>query len=232
MSDQERFRRRRLPHWDLPGAIYFVTTCLHGSIPAQGLLDIELYRARLARRRQPANLSAEQWKVHQWKLLFARAEDWLDRQPAVRHLEDPRLAKEVQDSVYHFAGERYDLLAYVVMPSHLHWVFQPLDEWSKRPAPSAKNRSPRERIMHSLKLHTAIECNKLLGRRGTFWQQESYDHCVVDEDELGRIIEYVEWNPVRAGLVQSPEQWPFSSARDRAELGIAPGQPLRRLVRR
>jgi hypothetical protein len=37
---EEKFRRRRLPHWDLSGATYFITACLAGSIPAQGLLDI------------------------------------------------------------------------------------------------------------------------------------------------------------------------------------------------
>ena len=66
---------------------------------------------------------------------------------------------------------------------------------------SAEKRSPRERVMHTLKTHTALECNWLLSLRGTFWQDESYDHCVRDEEELYRIINYVEQNPVKAGLV-------------------------------
>lgn len=36
----EKFRRRHLPHWDMPGATYFITSCLDSSIPAEGLLDI------------------------------------------------------------------------------------------------------------------------------------------------------------------------------------------------
>jgi putative transposase len=121
-----------------------------------------------------------------------------------------------------------DLLAYVVMPSHFHWVFQPLEAWVRTLGPTANQRTPRERIMHGLKRYTAQECNGLLGRQGPFWQDESYDHCVRDVDELERIIHYVEWNPVRAGLVASPEQWPFSSAADRAVGAIPLGQPLRR----
>ena len=42
--DREIIRRRQLPHWDMPGAPYFVTTCLEGSIPARGLLEIVRYR--------------------------------------------------------------------------------------------------------------------------------------------------------------------------------------------
>ena len=55
--------------------------------------------------------------------------------------------------------------------------------------------------MHSLKSFTGNECNRLLGRGSAFWQDESYDHWVRDDDELHRIIDYVESNPVKAGLV-------------------------------
>jgi hypothetical protein len=51
----EVIRRRNLPHWDVPTAAYFVTTCLKGSIPARGLLDLESYREELARRARPAD---------------------------------------------------------------------------------------------------------------------------------------------------------------------------------
>ena len=51
--------------------------------------------------------------------------------PAIRHLADDRLAKEVIKAMFHFAGLRYDLLAFVVMPSHIHWAFQPRAEWGE-----------------------------------------------------------------------------------------------------
>jgi type I restriction enzyme R subunit len=204
---QESFRRRRLPHIDLPGATYFVTACLAGSIPAQGLLEIEQYRKSLERQTRPRNITPDEWKTRKWKLAFARCDRWLDQSIAVRHLADQRLANEVVKSMYHFAGERYDLLAYVVMPSHFHWVFRPRDEWVRGLGLAADKRKPRERIMHSLNRFTARECNKLLSASGTFWQDESYDHCVRDEDELERIVDYVELNPVRAELSTSREAW-------------------------
>jgi putative transposase len=228
MHTEELFRRRRLPHWDCPGATYFVTTCLEGSIPAEGLLHLGRYRQRLERRPCPAGLSQRQWQDQKWKFVFAQTDRWLDQRPGVRHFDDARLAQEVENSLYHFAGVRYDLLAYVVMPSHLHWVFRPLETWVESLGPDANVRPPRERIMHSLKRHTGLACNRLLGREGPFWQDESYDHCVFDTDELERILRYIDDNPVRAGLAASAERWLFSSAHARAVGNLVLGQPLLR----
>ncbi len=51
------------------------------------------------------------------------------------------------------------------------------------------------------------------GRTGRkFRQDESYDHWIRDESELNRVIRYIENNPVRAGLVDRIEDWPWSSA--------------------
>lgn len=227
MSDSETFRRRHLPHWDVPGATYFVTACLEGSIPAQGLLDIRNYESALARRPRPQGVSESDWTLRRWKLAFVRAEQWLDHRPAVRHLADADMATVVANSLSFFAGTRYDLLAFVVMPSHFHWVFRPLDGWMQGLEPD-EERSPRERIMHSIKRFTGHRCNQRLGRQGRFWQQESYDHWVRDVDELERVIHYVEHNPVKAGLCANARQWPFSSARRRHALGLPFGTPLPR----
>jgi putative transposase len=224
----EMFRRRHLPHWDVPDATYFVTACLQGSIPAQGLLDIRKYEADLALRPRPENISEKDWALRRWKFGFGRAEHWLDENPAVRHLENPELAGVIVNSLLFFAGTRYDVLAYVVMPSHFHWVFCPLESWVKTLEPDPAKRSPRERIMHSVKRHTARECNRLLGALGAFWQQESYDHWVRDMDELERIIHYVEYNPVKAKLTSDAALWPFGSAKHRKDLGLPFGAPLPR----
>ena len=133
----------------------------------------------------------------------------------MRHFEDCHLAAVVRDAIYHFAGERYDVYAYVIMPSHFHWIFRPKEDWTETLNLHHEERGPREIIMHSIKLYTARECNRILGRQGRFWQAESYDHCVRDEAELLRIIEYVEMNPVKADSTVSPEEWLFSSAKDR-----------------
>jgi hypothetical protein len=64
-----------------------------------------------------------------------------------------------------------------------------------------------------LKGSTARQANLILGRTGeAFWQDESFDHRVRDEMELERIVRYVEYNPVNAGLVAEPYEWAWSSA--------------------
>ena len=69
--------------------------------------------------------------------------------------------------------------------------------------------------MHSLKSYTAHEANKVLRRTRAFWQSESYDHWVRDEEELERIVDYICANPVQAGLVQRPQDWRCCSCHDR-----------------
>lgn len=123
-----------------------------------------------------------------------------------------------------FAGTGYDLLGYVIMPSHIHYVFQPLESWIGQLPDDG--RSPRERIVHSLNRHTASQCNLFLGRTGAFWQHESYDHWIRDPDELERILLYIDGNPVKAGLVRCAEDFLFSSAFERKRRGLELGEPL------
>ena len=54
----------------------------------------------------------------------------------------------------------------------------------------------------------------MLGLTGQpFWQDESYDRLVRNQTEFDRIVHYIEWNPVTAGLAPAPEQFLWSSAR-------------------
>ena len=198
------FRRRNLPHIDATGGTYFVTFCLAGSLPASGALAIAS-RWRQRSLHPPPGHSPHQWRAQCASAAFAAAERLLDASPAVHWLADRRLAESVQESLLYRHGRSYVLLAYVVMPSHCHIAFTPLaDEMGNRPA--------REAILHSLKRHTAHRCNRVLGRRGAFWQPESFDRLVRGPAGLGRVVEYIERNPVKAGLCASPEAWEFSSA--------------------
>jgi putative transposase len=109
----------------------------------------------------------------------------------------------VVDSL-HFLDELvYDLDAFTIMSNHVHVLFSPLEkeEGGYHALPS---------IMHSLKRFTARKANKLLKREGAFWQQESYDHVVRDQQEWERIVAYILNNPVKAGLVASWDDWPWS----------------------
>ena len=116
-------------------------------------------------------------------------------------LKDPRVAAVVVDSL-RFAETELHLFefgAWVILSNHVHVLVFP--------------RAPLWRITKAIKRFTAHEANRLLERTDRpFWQHESFDHWVRNRQELARVVRYVEENPVRAGLVGSAEEWPWSSA--------------------
>ena len=65
-------------------------------------------------------------------------------------------------------------------------------------------------IMHSFKLFTARSANKFLDRSGAFWQHENYDHIIRNRDELIKIVEYVLYNPVKAGLTNYTDSYKWN----------------------
>lgn len=187
MPSDDVFRRRHLPHWDVEGKPYFITACLDGSISAAGLKRIQQYRRELDGRPRPEHLPEDEWKRHKHKLVFALVDELLDQQCPVNHLADERQAEIVQNAFLHFASERYTLLAFVVMPSHHHWLFLPDENWAKEVVEQAsgkKLRTPREIISQSIQSYTATMCNRLRGASGSYWQLETFDHWVRDEAEL------------------------------------------------
>src|SRR6266566_5698936 len=112
-------------------------------------------------------------------------------------LKDPRVASCFIDTLFvaEQKWELYELFAWVVMSNHVHVLLRP--------------HKPVRDVTRAVKKTSAREANIILGRSGTpFWQDESYDHWVRNEKEFNRIVRYIEWNPVRAGLVESVDLWP------------------------
>jgi REP element-mobilizing transposase RayT len=107
----------------------------------------------------------------------------------------------VETSLWHFDAARYRLLAWVVMPNHVHVVIETRAEY------------PLSDVLQSWKSFTAKKANSLLGRTGSFWQPEYFDRAIRDERHLLAAIAYIHGNPVKAGLVRRAEDWPYSSAR-------------------
>jgi REP element-mobilizing transposase RayT len=134
-----------------------------------------------------------------------RIEAYLDRGAGSAFMNNPLIANEVQNALLFFDGTRYRLQAWVVMPNHVHALLTPFAGWELGD------------ILHSWKSYTANECNKLLGRSDDFWQTETFDRYIRNEKHYYNAIRYIENNPVKAGLVRKAEDWPWSSARRRAE---------------
>ena len=115
-------------------------------------------------------------------------ESYLDAGHGACWLRREDVAKMVQETLLHFEDERYVLLAWCIMPNHVHAVLHPLKGFD---LPG---------ILHSWKSYTATQANRMLGREGAFWQTEYYDHLIRDENDFQHAIKYVLENPSRAGL--------------------------------
>ncbi len=234
------FYRRNLPHWQPPGATFFITWRLSGSLPKSAIEQIEESRRLLEQEAAQLGEPDEQRKIRHFKKLFALYDRLLDKaESGPFWLKEESVAAVVEETLLQRYSAMYRLWAYVVMPNHAHVFLQPnVAQTSVCADDSARSDSDHEaraqteyiplaKITQSLKGYSALEANKILSRTGqSFWQDESYDHWSRDEDEFYRIIAYIENNPVKAGLVSKPEDWPWSSAAERKRRGYAEIQAL------
>ncbi len=178
-----RHQERRLPHWDVVGQPIFVTFRLHGSLPATRVFAPE-----------GLTTSGEAFRAMDRILDRGSSGPLFLRRPEIADLVE----RAVLDGERRF--QRYRLHAFVVMPNHVHLLVTP--------------GVAATRWLGPLKGFTSHQANQVMGTQGRpFWQDESYDHLVRSGLEFERIRGYIEQNPVAAGLVATPEQFRWSSAR-------------------
>ena len=193
-----------LPHWTMEGAAYSLTFRLADSLP-QRVLGVWLSeREHIIRRATRAGRPLSRDEENRLNQLHSeKVERYLDAGHGSCWMKDDTIAEIGARALRHFDGDRYDLIAYCVMPNHVHAVIRPL-EGHGLPG-----------ILHSWKSVTAKAANKPLGRRGAFWRQESYDHLIRDNEDLRHAVEYVLNNPANAGLTG----WKWVWARGTGESG-------------
>jgi menaquinone-specific isochorismate synthase len=175
--------RGTLPHWEQRDATYFITYRLHDSLPLRVIESLRQERAALKRH---AATALDRILVN--RTFEIRFDSSLDSGIGACHLQEDRIAAVVAENLQHFDGLRYQLLAYSIMPNHVHVVVTTVGVQSLA------------RIIHSWKSYTAKRANQILGRDGAFWSREYYDRIVRDDADLVRTIRYVLHNPVKAGL--------------------------------
>lgn len=208
--------RGYLPHCDRPGLVQFVTFRLWDSMPASRrgewehllrVADQVIKRSNAprsgARSIAPLEPTKAEARAAAAREQRRKLEDYLDRSHGECHLRDPRIAALMETTMQFHHRSRFELLAWVVMPNHVHALFKVGDT------------TPLSAIMQNWKSISAVAANKLLGRAGEFWQTDYWDTFMRDEAEKTKAIRYIENNPVKATLCRTPEEWPFSSARFR-----------------
>jgi|SRR5579883_194171 len=175
-------QRGYLPHRDIPGLTQFVTFRLHESFPSarraewQALLQIEDNRRRRT-----------------------RLEEYLDKGHGPCWLSQQPIADLAEGALRYFHPVRYQLLAWVIMPNHIHVLVRVCQR-------------PLAQIVQSWKGFIAREANKILKREGSFWEREYWDTYMRDADQVISARRYIEQNPVKARLVTDSKAWPWSSA--------------------
>jgi len=181
-----------LPHWTREDAIYAVTFRLTDSLPKSVVESWNFERQDIKRTaRQMKRLLTKAEEKRLAKLFSDKVEKYLDECEGQCWMRRDDIAGIVAGALKHFDGERYRLVAWCVMPNHVHVVVQPLPGY-KLPD-----------ILQSWKSFSSKEANRMIGRTGGFWQPEYYDHLIRNEEDLARQIEYVLTNPAAAGL----ENW-------------------------
>lgn len=192
--------RGYMPHFDSHHVVQHVTFHLADSLPAGVLVRLE----EELRTVPPTRQDAKRRK---------RIEVWLDAGHGCCLLREPVAACLVQDTFLCFDGVRYRLLAWVVMPNHVHVLFQPMEGWTMA------------RIVASWKSFTGRRLSSLLpASPGSdavhrVWHREYWDRFIRDARHFHAAREYIHNNPVKVGLVRHPEEWEWSSAR------LEPGAP-------
>lgn len=233
-NQELKFRKRNLPHWEIPGACYFITFRLADSIPIAVINQLKEDNERRINHEIQRLGEMSKARLNQLKFdMVMKIDDYLDKNITIRYLSDARIARLVQDALLYFAvlyvldtndfstkpnikiyqsseyqGKiipRYILFRWAIIPNHVHIQIQPLVN------PQTGKYFELEKILHSIKSFTASEANKILNREGRFWQHESYDHIIRDEEEFYRIWRYIDYNPVKARLCQRVEEWEWST---------------------
>ena len=181
--------RGYLPHRDAPGLTQFVTFRLADSFPAA--------------------LRSE------WEALLKVDEDREQRRQVEAYLDGGRgecllrcaeVAAVVESAFRFFHNQRYELLAWVIMPNHVQVLFKVVE-------------TSMSAIIESWKKFTAHEVNKLLHRSGKFWAEDYWDTYMRSSVHEAQAVRYIESNPVKAKLVREPKDWSWSSAKLRDEFG-------------
>ena len=194
-ANQVQVRRgANLPHWTADGATYAINFRLADALPDSVLRAWRVERDDLAHRAIRDGRPLTRHELRRLDRLHStRMEALLDAGRGACWLVRDGAAAKVRDAMMHGDGESHLLLAWCVMPNHVHAVVS---------LPPGGDLSA---LLHSWKSFSATAVNRLVGRAGQLWQAESYDHLVRDDVDLEHQVRYVAANPTSAGL----QDWPW-----------------------
>jgi putative transposase len=210
LEEEKTYYHRHLPHYQPEDATFHVVFRLAGSLPAQVIEELKQGRKKSEQKSNNSKNTYTQYKklAQRRKTNYEQFDSLLDQSSGEPHwLKEPDVAMIVKEAIHYRDSEVYNLLAYCIMPNHVHMLFELLSDTVGRNSISTYKVT---NIIGALKKHTALQANRILQRSGAFWQHESYDHVIRDNNELENTLWYILFNPVKAGLTKEWEQWKWS----------------------
>lgn len=210
-SSTDIFYKRHLPHYQPHNETLFITFRLAHSIPNTIIRKMqEQKEVQLKYISSFCSCKKRKEEYENWQSgYFLQFDEELhSNKKKISYLSDPRIAGILKEAIHLRDKKEYDLIAYSIMPNHVHIMFLPKTSINNR----KEDKFQATKILKSLKWYTAREGNRILGRKGAFWQDESYDHVVRNEKEFKRIVNYILNNPVKARLVERREDWKWNYA--------------------
>lgn len=190
------YSRGYVPHFDADGIFQHVTFHLADSLPRSAIERMQ---------RQLSDLTDEEKVIAQRQ----RIQELLDSGLGACVLADEHCADIIEKTLFFGDGERYKLLAWCIMPNHVHVLIQQQDKW------------PLVKIIQPWKRHSARQINLFLGSPSctwhntpttALWQRDYWDRFIRDENHYRTAKKYIEENPVKAKLVGSADMWRWESA--------------------
>lgn len=181
-----RHTENRLPHWQQKGAVYFITFRLADAVPIRLRNQWENEREAWFRVHPEPWTKEVEREYHQ--RFSGAVERWLDAGHGSCLLRRSECAQIVAETLRHFEGERVVMVAFVVMPNHVHALFVQNPDWAL------------EKLIHSWKRFITRQINTLLGRSGSFWQRDYFDRLIRDENHFANCVRYIRRNPEKARL--------------------------------
>lgn len=127
-----------------------------------------VYRRKMPHWRLNGSIYFVTWRLHKSQKELAAAEREI-----------------IVSTIKHFAGQRFDLFAYVVMPDHVHVLVLPYKEYLLHG------------LVHSWKSYTAYRLQREGGREGKIWQEDYFDRIMRDEAEFMEKVQYILNNPLK-----------------------------------
>ena len=211
------FSRGYLPHRDEASLVQHVTVHFADSLPKSAIEQVEHSLEALPDDRR---------KVERRR----RLHEWVDAGHGSCILRHPDMAEMVENTLLHFNNTRYRLHAWVVMPNHIHVLFQPIDGWALNKIVASWKKFTARKIRDYFR-----DANREIGDPGNanlpigssptppgfptgiqelspVWHREYWDRFVRNERHYEQVVAYIHNNPVTAGLVERPESWPWSTA--------------------